>query len=71
MNSNPSPRELADEALQALREAPMTPREHFEFLIQQGIIDRQGRVLVAKLFGANGDQVPQSPAVPAPREPAS
>ena len=52
MKSNPSPRELAAEALQALREAPMTPHEHFEFLIQQGIIDRTGRVLVAKSSNA-------------------
>ena len=64
MKSNPSPREPADEALQALREAPMTPHEHFEFLIQQGIIDRQGRVLVAKLFGANGDQASQATVPP-------
>ena len=65
MNSNPTPRELAEEALEALRASPMTSDEHFEFLVEQGIIDRQGRVLVAKLFGANGDQVPQTPAPPA------
>ena len=65
MMINPSPRELAEEALAALHEPPMTPHEHFEFLIQQGIIDRNGRVLVAKLFGPdtsrNGDST-QSPS---------
>ncbi|GEM_PF-4322857 len=64
MKSNPSPRELADEALQALREAPMTPHDHFEFLIQQGIIDRNGRVLVAKLFGAEPSKATDGMAEP-------
>jgi hypothetical protein len=52
-----SPEELAKEALDALKKSPMTPEEHFEFLVKQGIIDRSGRVLVAKLFGANGTPV--------------
>jgi hypothetical protein len=55
MNNLPTPQELAQEALAALDASPMSPRDHFEFLIQSGIIDRNGRVLVAKLFGANGD----------------
>jgi hypothetical protein len=68
MNNNPSPRELADEALRALKDAPMTPGEHFEFLIEQGIIDRSGRVLVAKLFKTDlpqaKDGVPASSNLP-------
>jgi hypothetical protein len=51
MNRYPSPRELAEEMLQALRETRMSPHEHIEFLIREGIIDRNGRVLVNKLFG--------------------
>ncbi len=67
MKNNPTPRELADEALEALRASPMTSDEHFEFLVQQGIIDRSGRVLVAKLFGEQADQEqPHAPAGPAP-----
>jgi hypothetical protein len=31
----------------------MSSDEHFEFLVEQGIIDRNGRVLVQKLFGEN------------------
>jgi hypothetical protein len=54
-NAPTNPREMAQEACQALRNSNMTPREHFDFLVQQGIIDRNGRVLVGKLFGANGD----------------
>lgn len=57
-----SPKELAREALRALKEDRMSSREHFEFLVQQGIIDRNGRVLVAKLFGAaNGQDESQKP----------
>jgi predicted ArsR family transcriptional regulator len=64
--SIPSPQELAREALKALHDSPMTTREHFEFLVQQGIIDRNGRVLVAKLFGAeeNGRDVAVSKPSP-------
>ena len=43
----------------------MTPHEHFEFLVQQGIIDRSGRVLVAKLFGECAGQ-PGTRPLPAP-----
>ena len=51
MNRYPSPRELAEEGLKALRETRMTPHEHIEFLVRHGIIDRTGRVLCNKLFG--------------------
>jgi hypothetical protein len=53
MNNFPTPEELAREAIEALRSSPMTPSEHFEFLVRRGIIDRNGRVLVNKLFGEN------------------
>ncbi len=56
MKYNPSPRELADEALAELRAAPLSPSEGFEFLVRQGIIDRSGRVLVGKLFGTETPQ---------------
>jgi len=68
-NAHATPQELAQEALQTLRASTMTPREHFEFLVQQGIIDRNGRVLVGKLFGANGDQSGQAVAAPGAAEP--
>jgi hypothetical protein len=69
MNSNPTPRELADEALQILRETQMSPEEHFEFLIRQGIIDRNGRVLVCKLFGTEtSDEANGTPAPPSASE---
>ena len=55
MMINPSPRELAEEALAALHEPPMTPHEHFEFLIQQGIIDRNGREIGRHLGAVKWD----------------
>ncbi len=51
MDKTPSPKQLAEEARRALKEAPMTSGEHFEFLVREGIIDRSGRALVARLFG--------------------
>jgi hypothetical protein len=51
MEMIPTPQQLAEEALRALKDSPMTAEEHIEFLVQQGIIDRSGRVLVNKLFG--------------------
>ena len=39
-----TPERLAEEARLALEKAPMTSREHFEFLVEQGIIDRAGRI---------------------------
>jgi hypothetical protein len=47
----PTSKELAREALEALKSEQMTSSEHFELLVRKGIIDRKGRVLVAKLFG--------------------
>lgn len=43
--------ELAERAREILRSEKMTPEEHFQFLVDQGIIDEEGRVLVCKLFG--------------------
>ncbi len=82
MDRYPSPRELAEEARRALEAAPpMTSRERWEFLIQQGIIDENGRVLVNRLFGGqdeaqtdttpsdtpSGNGTPEEP-VPIPKE---
>ena len=61
MEKAPTPQELAEEALRALKGAPMSPHEHFEFLVRQGIIDRSGRVLVARLFGEAAAPVATSP----------
>jgi hypothetical protein len=58
----------ADEADEALRTSPMAPRQHFEFLVEKGIIDRTGRVLVAKLFGSNGAQTPTTSTNGAPAD---
>ena len=44
----------------------MTSEEHFEFLVARGIIDRSGRVLVAKLFGEQDGDRARPPAAPAP-----
>jgi hypothetical protein len=51
MEHLPTPQQLAQEALSALRSSPMAPDDHFRFLVEQGIIDAEGKVLVAKLFG--------------------
>jgi hypothetical protein len=57
MLPSPSPEEFAEEIRRALEAAPkMTPLEHFEFLIKEGIIDRQGRVICNRLFGGQDDQ---------------
>ena len=57
MERIPTPRELAEEARRALAANPMTSRERWEFLIQQGIIDSEGRVICNRLFGeAPADQ---------------
>lgn len=58
---DPSPRELAREALEALSAARMTPEEHFEFLVREGIIDRTGKVLCNRLFGDEDEEVPVAP----------
>ncbi len=66
MNKYQSPKELAEEARRVLKENPMTPDELFELLVEKGIIDRQGRVLVMKLFGGNNDRQAESPESPPP-----
>jgi len=66
---DPSPKEIAEEARRILKENPMTPHELFEFLVEKGIIDRKGRVLVMKLFGGNNDQEDNTPE-PTPPDPA-
>jgi len=68
MNQFPTPRELAAEAQAALDAAPMTPKEHFEFMIQQGIIDREGRVLVCRYFRT--DKPEDQDGTPQPPQPA-
>src|SRR5438309_494749 len=62
----PSPKQLAEEALRALAEAPpMTPQEHWEFLVEKGIIDRNGRVLVNRLFGdPDAEQTDETAGIP-------
>jgi hypothetical protein len=50
MNKYPTTTELAQDALRVLKESPETPREHFERLVRNGIIDREGRVLVCRYF---------------------
>ena len=51
-----------EEELQACRQAlentKMSPREHFEYLVRKGIIDRDGRVLVCRYF--SGDWIEES-----------
>ena len=66
MEHIPSPRELAEKARRVLEAAPMTSREHWEFLIQQGIIDRDGRVLVNRLFGEQHADQTDATTPPAP-----
>jgi hypothetical protein len=58
MNRYPTARELGEEALRIIKADTMTPLERFEFLIQKGIIDRNGRVLVNRLFGATKPESP-------------
>ena len=51
MNPDPTAKELAREALEILESETRTPEEHFAALAQEGIIDRDGRVICAKRFG--------------------
>jgi hypothetical protein len=54
MQQYPTPQQLAQEALEALRKAPPeTPREHFARLVRMGLIDTQGRV--TKLYGGEAE----------------
>lgn len=75
MDSFPTTKQLVEEARRALAANPMTPRELFDFLVQQGIIDRDGRVLVQRLFGntdADQDVPVRAPSTNgAPGQPAS
>jgi hypothetical protein len=49
-----TPREIADEALEALRRAPPeTPREHFARLVRMGLIDTRGRL--TRLYGGEAE----------------
>jgi hypothetical protein len=57
MNSLPTPRELAAEAIEALRAAPEDPSQHFQRLVDQGWINMRGQV--TKLLG--GDVEPEKP----------
>jgi hypothetical protein len=68
MNNIPTTKELAEEALRLLKELPMTSREHIEFLMRQGIIDYQGRVLCNRYFG---DGPPPDADTPPPASPDS
>jgi hypothetical protein len=56
MNSFPSPRELADEAREALRASPEDPKRHFQRLVEMGWINARGEV--TKLLG--GDAEPEA-----------
>lgn len=59
--SNPySTKELAKEFLQALENDTETPEELFDWLVEEGIIDRNGRVICAKLFGQGRPDLPQT-----------
>lgn len=51
-----SPRELADEALAALRDAPEDPKQHFQRLVELGWINARGEV--TKLLGGEADPEP-------------
>ena len=48
MNKYPSTLEITSEMDAVLRETKMTPEEHWAFLIENGIINRNGRVLCGK-----------------------
>src|SRR5687768_13220295 len=67
MNRYLSPKELAEEARRAFAANPMTPEEHWEFLIREGLIDRNGRVLCNRLFGERTVKQPD-PTTAAPED---
>lgn len=55
--SNLSPtEELARELREAFENDTETPEEHFDRLVEEGIIDRNGRVICQKLFGTGAGQ---------------
>ena len=53
-----SPRELAAEALAALRASPEDPSRLFQKLVQRGWINARGEV--TKLLGGDADPEPQA-----------
>jgi hypothetical protein len=69
MNNYPTTKELAEEALRILEENPMSSREHIEFLIREGIIDREGRVLVCRYFSGGTPPDAETPPSTPPEPP--
>jgi hypothetical protein len=70
MSNELSPRELAAEALAALRATPEQPGQRFQRLIELGWINARGEV--TKLLGGEADPEPhadngQTPVVPTDR----
>lgn len=58
-------KEFLEEARRALEaHGRMTPQERWEFLIREGIIDSEGRVICQKLFGDYDGSPPPAPAEP-------
>ena len=70
MKPIPTTKELAEEALRILerQEATMTSKEHFERMVRDGLIDRQGRVLCNRLFGDSPKQPEAPPKRPRKRK---
>lgn len=58
-----SPKELAQEAREALARDTETPRDHFSRLIREGFIDARGKVTV--LLGGDAKPEPQENGGPA------
>jgi hypothetical protein len=60
----PTPAEIAEEAREAMRRSPESPKEHFDRLVRLGFINTRGEV--TKLLGGdaepetNGSQSPAS-----------
>ena len=58
MSKELSPRELAAEALAALRAAPEDPKQLFQRLVERGWINMRGEV--TKLLGGEADPEPEA-----------
>ncbi len=56
-----STREFAQELKRVLAETRETPEEHFEAMVQAGIIDREGQVLGGDGSCLYGDELPETP----------
>jgi hypothetical protein len=60
----PTPAEIAEEAREAMRQSPESPKEHFDRLVRLGFINTRGEA--TKLLGGdaepetNGSQSPAS-----------